>query len=211
MVNHFMSVIRRTKKVPNIIRADKGTENVFVKRLQRWLTGRKNSFKCGKSVHNQRIEALWSRLKLFKLTWWINFFKSMENLNILDINSDLQLYLVIFCFLPVIQMELREFQNTWNLRHVRQSARAPAGKPEVLFNMPELVGFKCQSSNLEPMDMEAANDVLRIDSIPIAKDIEYHELFLCYIRIHGLHIPTDAEDALDIFVKLLNLMKADGL
>ena len=57
---------------------DRGNENIYCEDLQVFLTGDLESFFYARSVRNQRIELFWSRLKKFKLSWWISFLKSLE-------------------------------------------------------------------------------------------------------------------------------------
>ena len=47
-----------------------------------------------------------------------------------------------YAFGPLIQQELDNFVNEWNNHSIRQSkmAEAPGGKPNVLFEFPELNG-----------------------------------------------------------------------
>ena len=210
VVNHFLNVLHRYKKTPTLIRADRGTENIYVKRLQRWLSGRKNSFIYGRSVRNQRIESFWSRLKRFLVQWWIDFFKLMENMGILDIASEIHATLLLFCFMPVVQLELEEFRRVWNLHRVRRSAEAPGGRPETLFSMPESTGFISQGIPVSSQDLQVADTVLRIDNIPITNDEDLYELLKCYVVINDFDIPIDAEGALDLYVLLLQCLHNDG-
>ena len=50
-----------------------GTENNYFEDMQVFFTTSKKSFIYAKSTQNQRIESFWSRLKKYKLNWWINF------------------------------------------------------------------------------------------------------------------------------------------
>ena len=52
---------------------DRGTENIYCEDLQVYFTKNTESFVYASSTRNQRIEYLWSRLKKFRLNWWINF------------------------------------------------------------------------------------------------------------------------------------------
>ena len=48
---------------------------------------------------------------------------------------------LVFSFISVIQSELNEFRQIWNCRNIRKSAEASGGGPEMLLNIPALVGF----------------------------------------------------------------------
>ena len=85
---------------------------------------------------------MWSRLKKFRLNWWINFFSEITKTSLFKPHLCTNQECLLFCFLPIIQAELNEVVQTWNLRCVRQSATAPGGKPNVLFHVSETVGFE---------------------------------------------------------------------
>ena len=52
---------------------DNGTENTYHKHLQSFFTNDEDSYLNSVSIRNKRIEALWSRLKKCRTTWWIDF------------------------------------------------------------------------------------------------------------------------------------------
>ena len=86
IANYFTDYVRQIGGVPRIVRADAGTENVYVAGMQRFSRSRcedafsgDKSFLYGKSVSNQRIEAWWSFLKKTNASWWIDFFKDMRD------------------------------------------------------------------------------------------------------------------------------------
>ena len=78
MANYYSDFISRSKFCPKVLRMDRGNENIYCEDLQVFLTGDLESFFYARSVRNQRIEFFWSRLKKFKLSWWISFLKSLE-------------------------------------------------------------------------------------------------------------------------------------
>lgn len=69
IAHYFLSTVLKFKRLPCLVRSDAGTENNIVETLQIALRysqndefAGENSFLRGKSVHNQRIEAFWSKL-----------------------------------------------------------------------------------------------------------------------------------------------------
>jgi len=67
-------------KTARIIRADKGTENGIVARIQRFFhEDDESSFLYGKSTANQIIEARWSFLRRSCLQKWKNLFKDTRD------------------------------------------------------------------------------------------------------------------------------------
>ena len=172
----YLQHIKTYKVVPNLIRMDRGSENIFCDDLQVFFTGYQTSVQYAASTRNQRIEAYWSRLKKFRLSWWISLFKDMEKKRLYKSDLDTHVEVLIYTFLPIIQREFNEFSRTWNSRHVRQSASAPGGKPDILFSIPESVGFCKQGVEVERTDIAIAEHTIGIDTWPIWKNKDLYEL-----------------------------------
>ena len=183
---------------------DIGSENIFCDDLQVFFTGDQTSVQYAASTRNQRIETYWSRLKKFRLSWWISLFKDMEMKRLYKSDLDSHVEVLIYTFLPIIQREFNEFSRTWNSRHVRQSASAPGGKPDILFSTPESVGFCKQRVEVERTDIAIAEHTIDIDTCLIWKNKDLYELLRYYCEIHSLKEPTCFEDGLDCYVKILS-------
>ena len=128
IANLYLDMVVRTNNLcPNLVRMDRGNENVYVEDLQTFFTSSDDSYLYAASTRNQRIESFWSRLKKFKLIWWIDFFRQMEKHKLFGSSSEIHQELLIFCFIPVLQYELNVFKSAWNGRNIRKSAEAPGG------------------------------------------------------------------------------------
>ena len=189
---------------------DNGTENIYCKDLQVFWTRSETSYIASTSTRNQRIEASWSRLKKFKLSWWIDFFSAMINNFIHKPDCLMHKEVLLFCFMPVLQAELNEWLRLWNTRRVRKSANAPGGIPEVLFNVPTVAGFRDRGVIVDDADIESARSVLGIHYPPFSTYDDLHELLICYIHIYNLTIPRDPESGLDLYIELLQCLNNDG-
>jgi len=207
--NYYLNCIKRYKKVPSLLRMDKGTENVFCRDLQYLFTHSETSFLNAASTRNQRIESYWSRLKKFKLSWWIEFFDDMVKQHIYLPSNIFHTEAFIFSFMPVIQLELNQSLKMWNARNVRQSSRTPGGVPDILFNMPLTVGFENKGIDLNENDIKIAENLFSIQHAPMYKIKDLWELLFCYTQIHHIDLPQDPESALEVYVKLLELLKDD--
>ena len=201
--NFFISCVKRHGVAPRLLRMDRGNENIYCEDLQVFFTGKNDSFLYAASTRNQRIESFWSRLKKYKLAWWIEFFSDMVNMKLYVPSRVSHQEVMLFCFLPVLQAEMNDFVRLWNTRFVRQSAAAPGGVPDVLFYTPCAIRYNSQGIKVESDDIKVALDVLGIEHHPVSKDIEIHELLICYVQLKGYSFPRDLESALDLFAKLV--------
>ena len=84
---------------------------------------------------------------------------------------------LLFCFLPIIQKELNEFTKTWNLRFVRQSLIVPAGKFDLLFEVPSFIGYPKQGVAVQESDIAIATDILGINHYPVYKNKEMNQFY----------------------------------
>ena len=149
-------------------------------------------------------------LKKFRLNWWINFFSGITKISLFKPHLSSHQECLLFCFLPIIQAELNEVVQTWNLRHVRQSASAPGGKPDVLFHVPETIGFEAKRISVSDSDLNIVNHVLGMQHHLVYQNIDLHNLLNCCVHLNEITIPRSAEEALAMYVSLLRCLSNDS-
>lgn len=207
---YFLSSIIQQRGIPLSIRADCGTENGTVDRLQNELrniysNSRMRPFLYGTSQHNQRIESWWSQLRKHQSQFWLNLFNKLKNDGYFD-GSDADKGLIQFCFTGIIKEELREVVFTWN-NHLIQKSRnaiAPTGRPFILYHNSGTQNY------LVPVDKEDLITICRpqchFESLVCSEDV-YNECTRLMEELN-LTFPNDAFEAASLYVSLRNRMQS---
>lgn len=114
--------------VPQKLRTDAGTENGTMAGIHSYFHQSSTSHMYGTSQQNQRIEALWGKLRP-SIDEWKTFFAGKD----IDLSDEVKLAAIRFSFMPLIKNTLKQFKAYWNTHHIRQSSSMPGGVPDNLF------------------------------------------------------------------------------
>ncbi len=161
------------------------------------------SHQYGTSTRNQRIENWWSHLRKMRTHWWINFFKDMCSSGVLNIDNELEKECLWFCFHGVLSDDLHKVQASWNSHHIRPSRHdTVSGCPDVLFYLPERSGGV---NNLQKVSEEQIAEMeLQVEAGANNDENEYQEYFHYLMETEEMQYPTTADEAFNVFQKLMN-------
>lgn len=211
---YYLKAIKKLGFLPTVVRADHGTENVWIESMQTCL--RKDhcddfsglrSYIQGKSTRNQRIESFWGRFRRHTADFYIRLFKTMQEEGLFD-GSKLHLFCLQFCFGPVIKRDLIKFTELWNEHLIRKQSgqNIITGKPTVMFHCPHLFNARdCQKE----VNLEAVEIFLNEKT---TKPVIYNENFkeLADLVYPANKIATTPEEAFDLYVTLLEKIELFG-
>ena len=206
-VQYYLDCLRQLGGCPRVVRGDCGQR--FLRRnCQDNLAGEK-SFLYGKSVANQRIEAWWAFLRKSNTHWWINFFKDLtasgqyDNSNV--IHFECLRFCFCFCFTSLIQEELHRVAQHWNLQRIRPSnGETPAGRPDVLFFLPEESNTTHYKIAADESDLDVAENLSGTRQHPLGCSSLLESLAEFIMEENNLQLPRNTDEALSLYLELLN-------
>ena len=215
IAQYFLDYVRQLGGTARIVRGDRGTENGNLAAIQRFFRRSMNddfsgdkSVMFGKSTSNQRIEAWWGRLRQGCADWWIEFFKDLRDSGLYCDDNIIHCECLKFCFMDVIQSELHRAAKEWNIHRIRPSSNveSPAGKPDVMYFIPESVDAQDYVTPVDMDEIEIAEDMCA--ERPQAKGCSpyFRELAEIIMEDEGLELATTAEEALQLYFDLLDFI-----
>ena len=209
---YFIQSITELGRNPQVVRGDRGSENITLCGTQRFL--RRNfsdsfsgydSFRYGSSASNQQIEAWWYQFRKAKGTWWINFFKDLIDSNVYDNSINHHVDFMRFCFMFIIQQKLDEIKSMWNTHYIREvrNFEWPPGRPNVLYFMPEQLGGRSFRFPVNEIDVNARHHFCELPYVNGCTN-ETHELVRLIIREEQLEFPSNATEAKNLFISIIS-------
>ncbi|WAR24561.1 hypothetical protein MAR_038230 [Mya arenaria] len=132
---------------PLRVSADLGTENCYVRDIHMYLRSFtedhdvQNCYLVGSSNRNQRIERWLGILRTQNVQYWMDFFKLLESTGS-NTGDLLDIALLQFCFMDVIQVMKNLMKFLWNCHRIRpvRNNISPSGRPVTMYTCPELYG-----------------------------------------------------------------------
>jgi hypothetical protein len=103
----------QSRGIPNLIRGDRGLENVAIATFINTLRG-ENHFIAGRSVHNVRIERLWRDMHRVVTKRYQSIFRTLEEEYAVNFDIPENVWIIQTLFLPSINEQLSIFKDSWN-------------------------------------------------------------------------------------------------
>ena len=215
VANFYYDYVKQIQGCPVIVRSDCGTENGIIAAAQSFLRqdgddmfAGIDAHKYGSSPANQRIEGWWSFFRRARTDWWINFFKDMSESGMLDLGNELHMECLWFCFNSLLQKDLDEVMEHWNTHRIRRSrAGTIPGVPDILYFLPDRCGrrdCKIDVPDEKIAEVKAYSHNMPLSPVGIQ---EYEEYFIYAMENESLFLPTNVEEAFQLFQTLLNVAK----
>ena len=109
--------------------------------------------------------------------------------------------------MPVLRAELQRVAQHWNLHKIRSSRNedSPAGRPDVLYSIPEADGRASYLSEVPQEEVEVAMDVCCEEPEDDISD-GFRELARILMNENDLRMPTNAHEAENLYCELLCLI-----
>ena len=196
----FFRKVQETGEIPALISVDGGGENVLVADYMIYHLG-PGALKIVSSVHNQRIERLWRDVCEKAMIDYINLFMDFRNEGILDIDDVVQIWLIHFLFLDLINQSLDRFVLAWNNHGIRtedfnlspNQIEYFARRNGDIFYAPDDVNVFDTGTLLENFDIFDDNNI-----IPL-------------VQVSDIDHPFNDDDDLDLFIQQVVLITTNDM
>lgn len=103
-------------KIPRMVRADGGGENILVAKCMFYHRPMEdeNPFLSGTSKANCKIEAFWRYVMEWAISFYYNIFQFMEVNELFSVDDEMQLFVLHYMFLSLINEDLDMTVRMWN-------------------------------------------------------------------------------------------------
>ena len=182
-----------------MLRTDCGTENNVCAAIQSTIHQSSNAHLYGSSVTNQRIEALWCKLKP-AVAGWKDHFQQLHENHLYAPQDEHQLSSFRYCYMNLIQETLNAFMLYWNTHHVRKSSETAGGVPDLLFYANEQYKVEVSASRLQEAKSHCERPTITGSS-------DYDDYLEYVIRLKNFSKPKNKSDAFTLFTLLHDYLK----
>lgn len=212
--SYYLKAIETYGFLPTLIRTDKGTEATLMEDMHMALryahednfSGTK-SFLRGKSTRNQRIESYWRQFRQHMGDFYTDLFKKMEQDNLLDVYNVMHIECLRYCFEIVIKEDIMLTMREWNEHRVRSqnNRNIVGGIPNVLFECPEMFGA---TDYQKPLNLDHVAYLKQHTEEPYLVSSIFKQFVDDLLQMAPR--PSNAEDAFNLYIKLLDAIEELG-
>ncbi len=209
----FVKCVRQQGGIPYFVRSDRGTENRNIELLQTILHRDQERthlpFLYGSSPSNQRIECWWSIFPLYSMQRWINHFRQMESVGIIDTSSNLHIECIRFLYMELLKNDLNLTMTHWNTHYLRRSRNSvsPHGKPDIMYYVPELYQTRSYLNVFDSESLDIISDILTRESDDCTWP--YREIFQTVMEERLFSSPETLEEAAERLVTMLDIIETE--
>ncbi|XP_061176268.1 uncharacterized protein LOC133185191 [Saccostrea echinata] len=209
IAHYYIESIRKYGVCPRRVRADMGTENVYIETIHKFL--RRNhedehagerSFLYGKSINNQRIESLWGMIRRQGIQFWMIFFQELTESGFHD-GEYLDQEISRFCFLQQVQDTLDDISSIWNRHRIRRYRQgiSRCGRPFLLHHMPSAFDTVDYGIEINENEVNICESELQpMPEMPCSTLIK--DLCVCIMEENNFALPQDPESMQNLFIFL---------
>ena len=182
---------------------DLGTENGIAAAIQSYFRDNCDAHRYVPSPRNQRIEGWWSFFAKNRSTWWRKFFSDLEIGGFIDLSYELSKECLWYCFSDLLQKDFDGVKQHWNTHRIRRSRyNTIPGRPDALFFLPEQHGGV---ENILTQVPRNERNYAKEEIVIMDEDNDYKEYFDYVTRTFDLTHPTDWEEALELYNRLIHI------
>ena len=158
----------------------------------------------GKSTGNQRIEAWWSILRRQCTDIWIARFKAVVSSGRVNLDDNVHIQCLRFCFLPILTRDLQRMALEWNTHRInaRKQEGQVSGKPDKMFFVPEDFDSADNSCDVSIEDATKVQEALEEETADLQMINPNFSRMVDLIEPNHTQ-PTTYEEALRLFCTLI--------
>lgn len=209
VARYFFEAVQEQGGCPQMIRGDRGKENLVVGQMQMAFHMRDlgnqawRCFRMGTSVHNQRAECFNSILKRTWIKKWLTTFEAMMESGILELDNPVHINCLQYSHLPLLQRDLKTEQTVWNTHDIRKQRNAPGpfGKPDLLFTSPP-TGYGNVLHIVDPDLLDYAKQLICAREEPsLVANQEFRDM--CHNILQNSQFPCTPDGCLAAYLMLV--------